>query len=558
MNKTWILFGSILTYLYLCTIHYINMEQIFRKWALLLTLVLAPLVASAQDNAKYHIVEEGQTLYSIARLYNISPNELMKLNPNAGDLIRPGDKLRIPDQAQAQTMATGPGAQFIGSTSTTANSTAKDKCKEMYQIKKKDNLYRIALEYNLTIEEIVNANPGMTIDSKLKKGEWICIPYSKAELQAEADRLAAERARAEANAKKTSKSHLNMAVVLPLKEQSDRGGKMVEFYQGLLMAVDSVRKQGISVDVYAYHSGNSVAEINSILEHQEMKNMDVVFGPLDGVQANILNQFCLQNKVRLVMPFATTSSYASNNPHAYVATPQTEVVNREGAVAMCKRFKGYNVVFLNVNAGDNRGKSYVNLMSQQLGTQDNSSKTLDVEADDATYASTFSLTRNNLVVLNNSSQNALKRSIRSLKAFMLSHPDYKISLMGYPEWSTFQGSILQDFYALDTYVFTPFYRNISDAKVQNFESRFKTNFGHELIKTAPRYGMLGMDLGYYFLNGLAKLGDYFDERYQTLTFTPLQNKFQFTADEAGKPHINTAIQIVHYHPIGRIEVLNQK
>ena len=30
---------------------------------------------------KYHVVEKGQTLYAIARLYNISPDKILKLNP---------------------------------------------------------------------------------------------------------------------------------------------------------------------------------------------------------------------------------------------------------------------------------------------------------------------------------------------------------------------------------------------------------------------------------------------------------------------------------------------
>ncbi len=532
------------------------MIQIFRKWMLFSVMVLVSILAQAQKSTKYHTVEEGQTIYSIARLYNVSPSELQKLNPGAGDLIRVGDKLRIPDNAKAQPVVKGPGAQFVGGT-TTASQPKESKCKEMYQIKKKDNLYRIALEYNLTIEEIVAVNPGLTVESKLKKGDWLCIPYSKAELKAEADRQAAARAAAEAAAKKSSKNHLNMAVVLPFKENSERGGKMVEFYQGLLMAVDSVRKKGVSVDVYAYHSGNSVADINDILGHKEMKQMDVVFGPLDGVQANILNNFCQQNKVRLVMPFATTGSYAGNNPYAFVASLSTDIANKQGAAFVSQKFKGYNMVYLNVGSGDSRGSSFIRQLTQQLEYKGESPSRLDINADDLGFVSAFSLAKNNLVVLNSSSQNALKKAIAALKTFMGNHPDYKISLLGYPEWTSFQGNILKDFYALDTYAFTTFYRNPSDARTQHFETRFKANFGNELIKTLPRYGMMGLDMGYFFLNGLSKLGDYFEERMQTLSYAPLQNKYSFVQEAAEMPYLNTAIQMVHYHPNGRIEVLNK-
>ena len=64
-----------------------------------------------------------------------------------------------------------------------------------------------------------------------------------------------------ATAQLTGKSHVRMGVVLPLKEKSQRGAKMVEFYQGMLMAVDSVCNEGLSTEVIALHSGSSASEI---------------------------------------------------------------------------------------------------------------------------------------------------------------------------------------------------------------------------------------------------------------------------------------------------------
>ena len=516
------------------------------------------LMVQAQRNARYHTVEEGQTLYSIARLYSVSPGELMRLNPKSGDLIKPGDKLRIPDTAAP--VVTGPGAQFVGTTTeSTPRPTSVSRCKQMYQVKKKDNLYRISLDFNLTLQELVAANPGIKADSKLQKGDWLCIPYSKAELQMEAHRLAAEQAASAASSKLVShKSHLNAAVILPLKENTDRGGKMIEFYQGLLMAVDSVRKQGTSIDIYAYHSGNGLAELNSILAREEMKHMDVIFGPLDGVQATVLNNFSKQHRIRLVMPFATTNTYGSNNPYAYVVSAQADLVNKIGASSITRMFASHNIVVLNAGQPDNRGTNFVVQLTQELNAHGLVIRTLNADADEAIYCNTLHQTRNNLVVVNNSSQTAIQKATRKLREFLRKHPEYRVSLVGYPEWSTYQAGILQDFHALDTYAYTPFFRNSSDIRIQAFERRFKANFGHDLIVVSPRYGLLGMDLGYFFLHGLAQLGDYFDERQHTLKYSPLQSDFQFAQNGAGMPYINRQVNLVHYAPSGNTEVLKQK
>lgn len=540
------------------------MAQNIHKWLLFVTLTCVAFVAQAQTTARYHTVEEGQTLYSIARLYDIAPGELMKLNPEAGDFIKPGDKLRIPDNVTPKQQATGPGAQFATSgtnsgqgASNAVKHPGKDNCKEMYQIKKKDTMYRIAMDHNISVQELIDANPGLTSEGKLKKGEWLCIPFSKAEIQAEKDKKQAEKEAYEASVKKSNRNHISMAVILPLKEESERGAKMIEFYQGLLMAVDSVRKQGTSVDVYAYHSGSGLSELNDILAKEEMKGMDIVFGPLDGVQANTLSNFCQQNKIRLVMPFATTNTYAQNNPYAYIATASSDEIAKKGASMISQQFTNHSVVVLNTGTSDTRGSYFTNQLTQQLANRHITPKQISIEENDQDFGKVFSTSLNNLVVLNSSSLTAVQKTVKKLRTFAKVRPDIKITLIGYPEWSTYQGSILQDFYALDTYVFTNFFRNSADVRTQAYERRFKANFHNDLIKTSPRYGMMGMDMGYYFLHGLAKLGDNFESKQQSLNYKPLQHDLLFTTGKS-KAYYNTNVSLVHFTPAGSIEVIRAK
>lgn len=54
--------------------------------------------------------------------------------------------------------------------------------------------------------------------------------------------------------------------------------RMVEYYEGFLIAVDSLKRQGVSVDLYTYDTKGSTNVISSILNKPEMKNMDIIFG----------------------------------------------------------------------------------------------------------------------------------------------------------------------------------------------------------------------------------------------------------------------------------------
>lgn len=80
------------------------------------------------DNGNTYIVQKGDTLYSIARKYNTSVSELKKVNNLSGDTISVGQKIIIP------------------------------LAQEIYTVQKGDTLYSIAKKYNTTVDSIKKLN----------------------------------------------------------------------------------------------------------------------------------------------------------------------------------------------------------------------------------------------------------------------------------------------------------------------------------------------------------------------------------------------------------------
>lgn len=582
---------------------------------LLTALCLFIATSTFAQSQKQHVIQSGETIYAIARKYGISPNDIIQANPSVGtgDKIRPGQTLVIPGNKAASTTTTAqptataapkpaakPAETQPAKTSTTTSpaqthaaqatttttptttkpttpattvtaapsaqteqqSSLKTWYKELYRIQKKDNLYRIALLYNLTIEELVEANPGLTVESKLKKGEFLYIPYSRAEKQAEAERIAAEKAAAEAAAKaaadaakRKTLNNLKVAVILPMKEGGDRGNKMIEFYRGILMAADSLKHQGTTINMYAYHSGSTQADMQYLTSKSELKSMDIIFGPLTATQAGILSDFCKENKIRLVMPFATTNTVGTNNPYVYQASINSEAARKNGSDIVASRFSKDNCIILQTGTPDERGKQFIGNMKNQFAGRGATSKSLAMEADDATWLATLSRTKTNVIIPDASSLSATSTLVKKLRNFQKNHPEYKITMVGYPEWPTYVSTLQADYHALDTYAYCPFYRNPSDARVAHFEANYKRNFKTEISRTYPRYGIFGFDLGFYFMNGLARLGDFFDEKMTTLNYTPLQNGFYFDQKNENSAHTNQLINLVHYTVSQRIEII---
>ena len=93
---------------------------------------------------------------------------------------------------------------------------------------------------------------------------------------------------------------------------------------------------------------------------------------------------------------------------------------------------------------------------------------------------------------------------------------------------------------------------------ENFEQSFSTNFHRPQGVTFPRYGMMGFDMGYYFLHGIWTLGNRFETEQQTLQYSPVQHAFRFIQDEAGSGYANHGLQLIHYMPEQSIEQIRTR
>ena len=83
---------------------------------------------------------------------------------------------------------------------------------------------------------------------------------------------------------------------------------MVEYYEGFLMAVDSLKRTGTSIDLYTYTTGSATSSLNSILGKSEMKDMDIIFGPLHQQHIKPLADFADKHDIRLVIPITPYSA----------------------------------------------------------------------------------------------------------------------------------------------------------------------------------------------------------------------------------------------------------
>ncbi|MBQ0167399.1 MAG: M23 family metallopeptidase [Treponema sp.] len=121
--------------------------------------VILLITAVLSLSAETHVVEKGETFYSISRSYGITVDELLKANNlEQGAVLKAGQKLTVPGD---ETPATS-------SVST-----------ENYTVAKGDTLYSIARKNGTTVDEVRSLN-GFTEATVLKVGQVIKLPGGSA------------------------------------------------------------------------------------------------------------------------------------------------------------------------------------------------------------------------------------------------------------------------------------------------------------------------------------------------------------------------------------------
>lgn len=115
--------------------------------------------AQTNGNTEYflHTVAKGQSLYSIARMYNVSVDDIVRMNPGSDQKIRTGKALKIPQASGTSSHAP-----------------------QYHTIQTGETLYQLTVKYGVTAQAICAANPGLSAEN-FRIGQVVIIPASTGE-----------------------------------------------------------------------------------------------------------------------------------------------------------------------------------------------------------------------------------------------------------------------------------------------------------------------------------------------------------------------------------------
>ena len=513
---------------------------------------------SAGGQVVFHTIQAGETLYKLTVKYGITAERICRANPGlSAKNFRIGQVIAIPAVAQEEVATPQPEAVPAPQVTTPVKEEGlQPNCREMHKIKRKETVYSISRMYGITEEELIAANPEIK-GKKLKKGKFLCIPYTKNKKdqvtpKPEATVAPTDTELFDKNKKESRKfSTIKAAVVLPFNVDGtgnpDEQLRMVEYYEGFLMAVDSLKEKGVSIDLYTYDSGKTTASVSQVLNKPEMKSMDIIFGPAHADQVKPMADFAKKNNVRLVVPFTSKGDDVFDNPSVYqINTPQSYLYS-EVYEHYLRKFPNANVIFLDAETGHNDKEDFIKGLKEELKNKQITFKELKGESinPEGMKLAVDSL-RENVIIPTSGKNVALIKILPQMIVTAREHPNYDMKLFGYPEWQTYTHDHLSSFFELDTYFYSSFYtNNLFPAAIQ-FTQSYRRWFSKDMANTYPRYGMLGFDTAFFFLQGLHKYGSNFEDNMNNMMVTPIQTGFKFDRVNNWGGFINRKVFFVHF------------
>jgi LysM repeat protein len=434
-----------------------------------------------------------------------------------------------------------------------------------YEVKSKETIYSLCRRFGVTEASLLSLNP--TIVNGLKSGQTLLIPIQDNNTaidvidqvqQVKTTDTAVRSASGNEKHKNTlyfSTDKPRITVLLPFAPNSAPGSneRYVEFYEGFLLAVDSLKSMGLSFEVQALESGHDAETVTKLLESGKLDETDYCIGGVSPEQISILSDWAKKNRHYLILPFSSRVSEMENNPYLFqTITPHTYMFDRLANYAS-QRTRGSNIIFLKSNVDDSDVRAQlipkVKAKFQQLGIP-----YLEVGDDENLELLTKALsdTKLNQIMPTPMNMQETNNLLTRLGAFHKANPNIPMALIGYPDWMATNKSYQKYLFDLNTIIYSNFYADVQQKNVRDFQILFNQTYDQNLLNTYPKYGMMGYDIAGYFIPRMVF------EKSEVLDaapyLSPLQNVFKFGTSNPLSGASNQSFYIIHYTPGNEVEV----
>ncbi len=548
-----------------------------------------------QNNTFRHIVVKGETVYSISRMYHTTVDQINRLNPGTADGITVGEHLIIPQR------------RII--------SEEKEENYRYHTILPKETLYSVSRTYRLKPEDVVRANPGLSIES-FQIGKTIRIPFFESyevieplekqttnvihtvtrgeTLYRIAGKYGVEVADIERNnpmlsgglkpnmqlivpvlrnkveqispsaeneanrllTQQPSSQRVDMmkvGLLLPFLDQTSKGHlRLQEYYEGFLLAVNEMKNRGANLELYVFEIGKG----------NDTGKLESLLGTMEMQSLSLVIGGVSDTQIKVLSDFSRSKNIPYVVPFSH---SNSEVLNNGkmfqvnplNSLIHAKTVAYFTGKFRNANilfvgGGSNPQTELIGSLQVALTEKNIPFRSVETAQSLSTAIAPMLLPgKENLIIPISSDAATLREITGELSLLHEANPGIETPLFGHPDWQTY-ADMADAYTRFGTYFYTPFFVDEQARETKMFKDEFRRWYGRDPMDTYPVYGMWGYDTALYFLTALQRYGLQFEQSVNRVKVPTVQFPFFFERLNNWGGLINGALYIVQYETDGRI------
>ena len=475
------------------------------------------IIPTSGNNCIYYTIQPKETLYSIAKRYGVDQNKIKDSNPGLNESnFKIGTTIKIPVSRFVETLVDTTARKPVG--------IAGTNCREIYKTGKGETVSEIAKSFGISQEELIAANPEIKnkTGKKLSKGTFLCIPFSVPPANNTKPQTT-QHTEKETVMKK--KDNYNIVLLMPFYTD---GNKSIEFYRGLLYAIEEIKKQGSSFNINAYNAGQSTTDINKILSDEHIGKADVIISSGSEAVSNIIADYCKSRNIKMFLPFSTAFDAVYNNPFVVLSNMPQSYEN----AAYTKFFfaslpQSANVVYFECVKQSDLSKSILKELRLR-GIQYN---VVGASSEIADFQNSFKNGVANVIFLSS----PLKADYEALRSKLEKSADQlaakDFSIFGHDTWKDFDSPTRNTFFNYGVTICTPQFINVYAGGYASSRQFYIDTFKNTPSTYSQRSFFLGYDCANFLFGGNAN---------------PLSKPFAFKRVNIWGGMINEGVRVVKF------------
>jgi LysM repeat protein/ABC-type branched-subunit amino acid transport system substrate-binding protein len=501
----------------------------------------------------FYIIRKNETLSQIAKIYNLSVNDILEVNTTISDpeKIIEGMKIKVPNYSHFIDKYPHEQWNFI-----------------LYRVKQGDKLKTIAKAFGTDTDDIKNINPG--IENKPVVGSEIRVPVKKQntvteqkpeskETKKEQDKLPIRNPALTFNWGKDqpeettirgntacaeyvykSGTILKISLIAPLKKDDgtfDLNG--TSFLCGALIAVNEMKNNGLTIKLNSFDigSGNS---INRILNSPELKESNLIIAQASISDLSSLAAYAGENRIHLVIPYESKAhSLIENNPYVIQLYPSNDAILRK---LVSKQYTEEVVPILikPVKPDSLMLEKYRSILKKRFGKF--VEQTHQMGLRDLEYKSILDADKLNLIFVCPVAESSKNQPFVSDLIARLNLVKNRLSVYGSGQWQSFDLIEKSHYFNTNVHLAQPVFVNYNSETTKLFVQLYRKAYNNE----PGKYAFLGYDAMYYFLAVLRKYGTEFQDCIAGFDSLLLQSRYRLARNNINDGFVNEGCFLLEY------------